>query len=484
MRTVFRTHGFLLILLSIFMLVPAVVDILDHNQDWVVFLISSFLCMFLGGILILANQNDGEKFQMKHAYFLTTTIWISISFFAALPFYFATSGYHLSMTDAMFESVSGFTTTGSTVYVKLDSAPRGILLWRSITQLIGGIGIVVLSMTVFPYLKVGGMQLFQSESSDRSDKILPRVQQVANASLAVYVLLIVLCTIAYKIGGMTTFDAINHSVATISTGGYSTHDTSFAYFESSFLQWSGTIFMILGGSPLLLFFYFVIGKKPNRPLLSQARSFWFGICLVSTLIALWISYYLNMDFSDALRVSAFNVASIVTTTGFASADYTLWGGFIVIILYFLTIAGGCTGSTSGGIKIFRFQVMIKMLILQTKRLVKPNAIFSENIAGQKITDDVARSVGVFFILFICLFCITTIVLTLTGLDFITSLSGAATAIANVGPGFGSIIGPTGNFAPLSDPAKWMLTFAMLAGRLEIMTMLVLFTKGYWEDFFK
>lgn len=402
--------------------------------------------------------------------------------FAALPFYLTSTDYHLSFTDAVFESVSGLTTTGSTVYTGLDAAPRGILLWRSILEWIGGIGIVVFSMTIFPYLRIGGMQLFQSESSDRSDKILPRVGQITTVLFIVYIGLTSLNILAYYLAGMTGFDAINHGLTTISTGGFSTHDASFGYFESPVIQWLGTIFMIAGGTPLMLYFYFLLGKMPSRPLLSQAKAMYIGLALVSVIMALYLYKTQNMPFEESLRLSAFNIVSVVTTTGYATTDYSLWGGFAIMGFYFLTIAGGCTGSTSGGIKIFRFQVMGKMLLLQIKKLVYPHGVFTEKIGGKPLTSDVISSVGTFFLLFCFLFCITAGGLALTGLDFITSMSGAATALANVGPRLGEIIGPAGNFVHISDTAKWILIFAMLAGRLEILTILVLFTRNFWQDF--
>lgn len=483
MRTVLMTQGLALVILAIFMTFPALVEVIYGSHDYNVFLLTSFICLFLGSILVLTNQVDKYELKVKEVYLLTVLTWTSLSFFGALPFYFTSSVYHLSLTDAIFETVSGLTTTGSTVYVKLDEAPKGILLWRSLLVFLGGAGIVALGMTIFPFLRVGGMQLFQSESSDRSDKVFARVHQVGRAILITYLLLNILCAISFYLGGMDWFDAVNHAMAAIGTGGFSTHDASFGYFQSPKLEWIASFFMMLGGTPLLLIFYILMGKKPNRPLLSQAKAFWVGMGVVIIITTSWVYYSVpNMGFYEVLYKTTFNLTSIVTTTGFASTDYTLWGGFIIVLVYFLTIAGGCTGSTSGGIKIFRFQVMVQMLILYAKRLIYPNGVFQAKIGGKALSEEIMQSVVIFFALFALLFCVITLLLTITGLDIITSLAGAATSLSNVGPGLGDIIGPVGNFGPLNDQAIWVLTFGMVIGRLEIITLLVLCSKYFWQDF--
>lgn len=482
MPTIFLTHGLGLLMISIFMLIPAALEATLATQDWQIFLTASFLSAFMGGLLVLSHQQKHYTLTIRHAYLLTASIWITIAIAAAMPFYLTGTDYHLSFTDAVFESISGLTTTGATVYTGLDDAPRSILLWRSILEWIGGIGIVVFSMTIFPYLRIGGMQLFKSESSDNSDKFLPRVGQITTMLFLVYIGLTTLNILAYYIAGMTGFDAINHGLTTISTGGFSTHDASFGYFESPQIQWLGTFFMIAGGTPLVLYFYLLYGKSPSRPILAQAKAFYTGLFIVSVIMAFYLFHTHNTGVEESLRLSAFNIVSVVTTTGYATTDYSLWGAFAVMVFYFLTIAGGCTGSTSGGIKIFRFMVMAKLLALQFRKLIMPHGVFMAQIGGKKLTDDVISSVGIFFVLFCVLFCIIAGGLALTGLDFITSMSGAATALANVGPGLGEIIGPAGNFVPLSDTAKWLLIFGMLAGRLEILTILILFTRNFWRDF--
>jgi trk system potassium uptake protein TrkH len=483
MRTIFFTYGLCLIGLSFFMFFPMLADVSSPTHEWNVFALSQFFCFFLGGLMVFSSRSGHYTLRIRDAYLLTVTVWVGLSLFSALPFYFtAAKEYRLNFTDAVFEAVSGLTTTGSTVYTHLDAAPHGILLWRSILQWIGGIGIVVFSMTILPYLRVGGMQLFRSESSDNSDKILPHVHLIAGATLAVYTGLSLLIVFAYDLAGMSLFDAVNHAMTTISTGGFSTHDASFGYFKAPLMQWLGTLFMIAGGTPMMLYISLFVGRKNNSLLLYQAKAFWIGLTVVSLGLALWLWYtHTGWSFADALRQCAFNVTSVVTTTGFATTDYTLWGGLSVMAFYFLTIAGGCTGSTSGGIKIFRFQIVGKALMLELRRLISPHGVFPRDMGGKPLSYEVVSSVAIFIAMFCFIFCVLSLALLVTGLDFTTSLSGAATALANVGPGLGEVIGPAGNFTTVPDAAKWILVAGMLVGRLEIMTVLVLFSGSFWCD---
>lgn len=457
-------------------------ELFAHTQEWKVFALSQFFCFFLGGLFTLSSLSRNYTLSIRDAYILTVTVWSGLSLFSALPFYFTSvAAYKLDFTDAVFESVSGLTTTGATVYTGLDTAPRGILLWRSILEWIGGIGIIVFSMTILPFLRVGGMQLFRSESSDNSEKILPHVHQITGATMAVYLGLSVLIVFSYYFAGMTAFDAVNHAMTTISTGGFSTHDASFGYFETPLMQWLGTIFMVAGGTPMMLYISLFVARKNNSLLLYQAKAFWGGLAAVSCLLALWLWSVRGGSFEEALRLCAFNVTSVVTTTGYATTDYTLWGGLSVMVFYFLTIAGGCTGSTSGGIKIFRFQIIGGAILWQIKRLIMPHGVFVHKMGGKPISHEVISSVAVFISVFCFIFFLLSLGLLLTGLDFTTSLSGAATALANVGPGLGGIIGPAGNFISLTDAAKWLLIAGMLIGRLEILTVLVLFSRSFWRD---
>ncbi len=481
MPTVLITHGFGLIMLSIFMLFPMLMEFEGHEKHWKVFALCANITIFFGVSLIITNKRAKYELSIKEAYLLTATIWIVIGIFAALPFYFTRGTYHLSFVDSIFESISGLTTTGSTVYIGIDNMPSGLLLWRSLLEWFGGVGIIVFSMSIFPYLRVGGMQLFKAESSDTSDKILSRVNQVTIVICGIYLILTFFNIIAYYLAGMTGFDALNHALTTISTGGFSTYDASFGHFKTPLLQWICVIFMIAGGTPLFIYYYLFNYKKVNPTLKSQAEAFYKMLVVIIFVLTIWLMATKNYDFEQAIRDSAFNVVSVVTTTGFATTDYTLWGGFAIMLFYFITLSGGCTGSTSGGIKIFRLQVIVSFVSERVKTLLYPHGVFRKEIGKVKVTENITNSVLLFVILFMFTFIVVSMLLALTGLDYTTSLSGAATALANVGPGLGDIIGPSGNFASLPDSAKWILSFAMLLGRLEIITVIVCFMPFFWKD---
>jgi trk system potassium uptake protein TrkH len=336
-------------------------------------------------------------------------------------------------------------------------------------------------MGMLPFLRVGGMQLFQTESSDRTEKILPKTHHIAILTTVIYSSLVILCAFAYYFGGMNVFDAVAHSMTTVATAGFSTHDMGFIYFAKPALEWIGIIFMIIGALPMLLYYTLLIGHSANRALLEQARFFVVMVTLIIAVVTVYTYNTSTNSFEDTLRLTAFNLISVATTTGYSSTDYSLWGAFAVMVIYFVTVVGGCTGSTSGGIKIFRLQVMIKMISLQFKRLLLPHGMFTEHIGGKQLTDSIAKSVALFFLVYVFVFAIIAVGLASTGLDMITSLSGTASAMSAVGPGLGPIIGPVGNYSTLTDMAKWLLIFAMLAGRLEVVTILAILSKGYWRS---
>ncbi len=482
MAAVFYALGWTLLGLGGFLLVPFVWELGQGAPDWQIFGLSAFISAFIGSSLVMANRREALSLSVRQAFLLTALVWLSYSLISTLPFLFSVSDYSLGFTDALFEAISGITTTGATVITGLDEAPRGLLVWRSLLQWLGGIGIVVYTMTILPYVQVGGMQVFRSESADHSEKIIGRVKQVALAIGAVYVGLTLLCLIIFLLGGMTGFDAFNHALSTISTGGFSTHDASFGFFNSGFLEGSAILFMIAGGTPLLLYVRFFRKTTTESPLLSQAKVFWKGLVLVIGVLIAYRYFSQELPFLEVFREVAFNITAIITTTGFVTSDYTLWGGVFVTAIYFLMAIGGCTGSTSGGIKIFRLQILTKLSNLEIQRLSHPHGAFNVKLGGKKVESPIFRAIGNFMMLFGLLFVGVTLGLSFTGLDFMTSLSGAASAISNVGPGLGDVIGPGGNYASLKDPAKWILSFAMLAGRLEVFTLLVLFTPIFWREF--
>lgn len=471
--------GMLLCLLAIGMVAPMLVDIYYAHDDWWVFFFSICICGFFGGTLILSNAGCTEDaINIRQAFVLTAMGWGVMSLAGALPLW--RSSVDMDFAAAVFEATSAITTTGSTVMVGLDNSPPGILLWRSILQAFGGIGFIVMALTILPFLKVGGMQLFQTESSDKSDKALPRIRQNAMAIGYIYLILVAWCTLTFWFFGMSGFDAINHAMTTIATGGLSTHDASFAHFDNALLEWSGAFFMILGALPFVL--YIRMGKGEWRAVInnSQVRAFLNFLVLVIFVLTLWLMLNHNRSFFDALRTVTFNVVSVVTTTGFMSEDYSQWGPFAIVAFFVLTFIGGCTGSTAGGTKIMRFQILWSIFKRQMFRLVHPHGVFPVTYEGRRVSEDIMFSVIVYMISLLLSIAVFSLMLGFIGLDLVTSITGAATAIMNVGPGLGPIIGPAANFSTLPDAAHWILSIAMLMGRLELLTLLVLLSPYLWR----
>lgn len=434
--------------------------------------------MLFGGLLVFVNHGKFEDFNIREGFILTTASWFLLSAAGALPLYFSDLG--LSLTDAFFESLSGITTTGSTVLSGLDDMSRGILLWRSMLQWVGGIGIIAFGIVLLPFLKIGGMQLFQTESSDRSDKILPQSRQLVGRVLWVYIGLSLLCAVTYYMLGMSGFDAINHAMTTLSTGGYSTHDSSFSYFDSRAMQLSATLFMLMGSVPFVLFVKFMHSGNFAFHKDEQVRGF-IAIILGATALIVTALLVTNQEsLIDSLVLTIFNVVSILSTTGYETADYVAWGPFVVSIFFFLTYLGGCAGSTAGGLKIMRIMVVLQASRRQIKKLIYPRGLFVARYQGKALEPQLTTAVLSFLSLYVFLNALMTAALALAGLDAQTAFSGAATAIANVGPGIGDVIGPTENFSTLPDAAKWILCAGMFLGRLEILTVLVIFTPHFWR----
>ena len=398
--------------------------------------------------------------------------------FGALPFVF--SNLQLSYTDSFFEAMSGLTTTGSTVITDLDNATPGILLWRAILQWLGGIGIIVTAIAILPMLRVGGMQIFRMESSEQAEKVLPRATQIAGVIGAVYLALSVLCAICYWLAGMNGFEAVAHAMTTIATGGFSTSDLSVGYFDSAAVDYVAVLFMLIGSLPFLLYFQALRG----RPLVlwrdSQVRWFLTIIVVATGVMIAWRLLTSEAAVFDVIRHTTFNVVSIITGTGYTTTDYAGWGSFAVTVFFFFMFVGGCAGSTSCSIKVFRYQVLAATAYAQIQQLLQPHGVHVPHFNRQPIPDSVADSVMSFFFLFGFVFLALAFALSALDLDFLTAISGAATAIANVGPGLGDTIGPSGNFASLPDAAKWLMSAGMLLGRLELLTVLVLFTPGFWR----
>ncbi|SMX27890.1 Trk system potassium uptake protein TrkH [Pelagimonas phthalicica] len=478
-RPVAYVIGLLVTILGATMFLPMLVDIAEGRGHWPVFLESALITIMSGGLTALACSNAVKKgLSIQQTFLLTTGVWLALPVFGALPFMIGET--HSSYTDAFFEAMSGLTTTGSTVLSGLDDLPKGLLLWRGLLQWIGGIGIIVVAMVFLPELRVGGMQIFRSEGFDTMGKILPRATQISSSISTIYVSLTLICAGGYLLSGMDPFDATVHAMTTVATGGFANYDASFGAFSAS-AEYVCVVFMMLAALPFVRFVQ-MTALRDVRPLFqdSQVRGFFVTAIVIVALVAFWRYSIGDANGEEAYRKVLFNVVSILTGTGYASQDYGLWGGFAVALFFFVGLIGGCAGSTACSVKIFRYQLLFASISTQLRRIRSPSGVFTTRYAGVPVGAEVMSSVMSFFVFFVVSLGVLSVALSLTGLDFITSVSGAATALANVGPGLGDQIGPAGNFADIGDPAKWMLSFAMLAGRLELLAVYAIFTIRFWR----
>lgn len=478
-RPILLVMGILTSILGVTMMAPAIVDAALGNPDWRSFSVASLITTLFGLGLWLATRGTVRGLGTRQAFLMTVAAWMALTTFGALPIYL--SGVVPSFTDAVFEAMSGLTTTGATVITHLDSTPPGILFWRAILQWLGGLGIIVMAVAILPMLQIGGMQMFKAEAFDSTDAILPRVTQISGAMSLVYMMLTIMCAFAYFVAGMNLSDALFHAMTTVATGGFSTKDASLAYFDSAVIDSICIVFMLAGSLPFLLWIQVFQGRL--KPMLKdqQVRGF-FGILLLF-ILAIWAYETVRGVHPglEGLRYGAFNVISIMTGTGYANDNYGAWGPFAIALFFIVTFIGGCAGSTSCGMKVFRIQVLFMDLRQHLNRLAFPHGIFIARFNGRPISNSVSLSVMAFFFLFLLSFAILSVLLALTGMDTLTAMSGAATSLSNVGPGLGEIIGPAGNFAPLNDTAKWLLILGMLVGRLEFFTMLVLVLPRFWRS---
>lgn len=550
--------GMLLILLAAFMLVPMIFSIYFSGSEQLSFSASFGITLSVGVGLVLfsrsvtsyiknkcirfsdiiakenslgniiidagirntCNKIKENKFSLngKQIFITTTLSWVVMSAFSILPFVLGSA--HLDLASAWFEAASGITSTGATVMSGLDQTPRGILLWRGILQWIGGIGIIVMGMAILPFLRVGGMRLFRTESSDKLDKALPRSSTVAKAIGKVYVGITIACILMYKLAGMNWFDAITHALTTCSTGGLANYDSSFAHFDSYPIYWVGIFFMILSALPFVLYVQAITGrwsdvlvirwstlfKKSNNKFFSidrslltknrwkklfklnlgvvfnntQVKAFFMILLFAIFLLSSYLIFKLDFNWFDAITHASFNIVSIATTTGFSSTDYAAWGNFSIMLFLYLTFVGGCSGSTTGGFKVFRLQIAVMLMKNQMKSLLHPRGVFAHTYGGKPVPNDVIRSVVTFAFYFFASICALALALSFMDLDFLTAFTAAATSISNVGPGLGNVVGPSGNFSTLPDAAKFLLGLGMILGRLEIVTFMILFTKSFWR----
>ncbi len=478
LRPVGYVIGLLVAVLGATMLVPMGIDLVYGSPDWAVFLQCAVITVVVGASMAIASATGvSQGLSLQQTFLLTTTVWAVLPVFAALPFIL--SVVDARVVDAVFEAMSGLTTTGSTVFSGLDDMPAGILLWRAMLQWFGGVGIIIVAMVFLPELRVGGMQIFRSEAFDTMGKVLPRAAEIARQISWIYVGLTAACAVAYLLFGFGTFDAVTHALTTMSTGGFSTHDASFGGFQGA-PEYVASFFMILASLPFVRYIQLVAGTAQPLYRDSQVRTY-LAVILATTITMTLYRLIADGDHLEhGFREGIFNVTSIISGTGYASVDYQLWGAFPVVAFFFLGLIGGCAGSTACSIKIFRYQLLFSSIKAQISAIHSPHGIFKPRYDGRPVGEDVLSSVMGFFVMFVVSMGVFAVALGMTGLDFITSVSGAATGLANIGPGLGDIIGPSGNFATLNDTAKWLLIGAMLTGRLELLVVYVLFTLKFWR----
>jgi len=476
-KTVFFTLGILQIILGISMIFPIIIQIIfgELNSS---FISASLITIIFGTLFLLSNLDQDKKLNLQHAFLLTALSWISVAIFGSLPFIF--SDLNLSITDSFFESMSGITTTGSTIITDLNSTPKAILLWRAILQWLGGIGIIVMAITLMPLMNVGGMQLLKISSTDGSEKILPKTKEISIRLIIIYITLTFLCALFYKIFGMKFFDSLTHSMTTIATGGFSNYNDSIGHFNNFKIEMTSMVFIILGSIPFIAYIKYLSGTKNIFITDTQIKSF-IKIIFFSILILFLYLVIFNKSFSEiSLRSISFNVISILTGTGYVTQNFDSWGNFPLIYFLMLMFIGGCAGSTTCGIKIFRVQILYLFIKNQLKKIIYPRGIFIIKYDNNNVNEKFMASIISFIYLYIVIFFVIAALLSLSGLDFTTSISGAATSISNVGPGLGELIGPNGNFSQLPNFSKWVLSFGMILGRLELFAILVLFLPSFWQ----
>ena len=470
--TVVCAVGFLLF-------IPMIFEIAYQTESWQSYAVPILLYLIVGGSLVITNKNIDLKITIKDAFIITVLSWLLLAFLSAIPFIY--TDINLSVIDALFESMSGITTTGSTIINGLDDLPKGILIWRALLQWLGGIGIVIIALFILPFLRVGGMQLFHLEGNDPYDKFLPKISSVVSKIFFIYLGLTLVLLFTYYYLGMNFFDSIAHSFTTISTGGFSTHDASFAYFNNYNILFVAIVFMILGSLPFL-----VLAQTSLKNFFATIKDHQVKIFLLILFVSIFLIYFLANNFVEGsvfqkfISIS-FNTISIISGTGFVSENFENWGNYASVLFLILMFVGGCAGSTTGGLKVFRFQILFKYLVLHLKKMLQPHAVLASHFNGKKIPDSTYESVMSFFFLYILTFAISALLLSFSGHDFLTCISAAASAISNVGPGLGEIIGPDGNYSSLDNYSKVVLIITMFLGRLEMLTIFILFLPAFWKN---
>ncbi len=477
-QPVLMINGYLISVLGVAMVIPALLDMYWSKSEWSAFMSSAIICLFVGLSLFLANRMTIKKITLQQGYLITVCGWLSLTLLGTLPFLI--SGEIPNFADAFFETMSGLSTTGATILSNVEAMPKAILLWRSMLNCLGGIGIVMFAVAMLPFLGIGGMQIFQRENSDIDDKFMPKFNYIAKRIMIVYTLLVVLCVVSLYFAGMGWFDAVNHAMAAIATGGLSTKNASIGYFDSIQIELVLSLFMILGALPMT-FYIMVLQNQDLHSFRTQQVVTFLKVLAVYIIFTSALLVFKGVyNVADALRYSSFNIISIVTSTGFASTDYMLWGTFASMLFIIFALTGGCTGSTSGSIKIFRWQVIFAFIRQTLTLATDPNRVMPVKIGKLMVSNGVVASVFVFLACYLLSIGVLSILVALTGQSFEISFSSVIACLTNSGPGVGKVIGPVGNYSSLSDTAKYILSFAMLLGRLEVMTIFVVGTKNFWR----
>jgi trk system potassium uptake protein TrkH len=471
--------GFILIMEGFFMLLGIPFSLYFDDNDIGILLVSGLGTSLIGLLLFLITKNKDDDIRKREGYIIVSISWIVMSAFGAIPF--VLHGSIPSYTDAFFETMSGFTTTGASILNDIESLPHGLLFWRSITQWLGGMGMIVLSLAILPILGIGGMQLFVAEvPGPTKDKLHPRVRETAMRLWGIYVLFTLLETLLLIIGGMTFFDAICHSFTTMATGGFSTKQSSIAFYQSPFIHYVIIVFMFIAGTNFALLYHVLHGKIGNLKNNDEFKFYTF-IVLFWTIVISATLYFANYGGVEiSFRDSLFQVVSIITTTGFVTADYEVWGTFLLLIFFLLLFSGSCAGSTGGSIKVVRHYLLLKNSLLELRRLIHPRAIIPVRFNKHSVSQDIVSNILAFFLFYMFIFILGSIIMSLLGMDFLSAIGSVATSLGNVGPAIGSV-GPTDNFANVPTIGKWVLSFLMLMGRLELFTILVIFSPAFWKS---
>jgi len=478
LRPVGYIIGLMIAVLGAAMLISVLADLSAGNANWQPMLKAAVPTGMCGALVSLACANSvGPSLDIRQSFVLTTSVWIALPFFGALPFMLGEPG--VRFTDAYFEAMSGMTTTGTTVFTGLDDLPPGVLLWRSMLQWLGGLGIVIVALIFLPVMKVGGMQYFRSEAFDTLGKVLPRALDISRALVEVYFALTALCAITYFALGMDAFDAINHAMTTIATGGYATSDTSFVAYSGP-LEYAGALFMVAAGLPFVRYVQLVSGSP--LPMLRdiQVRAYLRWTAYAIGAVVIWRLMNEDVGLGTAFREVTFNVISLFSGTGYGSADIAAWGNFPLVVVFVVGLIGACTASTGCSIKVFRYLVLFEAIKAQVRRIHSPSRMVQVRLDGRPLDEDVINSVIALFTLFLVTLGLTAVILSLTGLSSRTALTAAWSSVGNIGPVFGPEVGPTGAVDGFSAASKWVMIVAMLLGRLELLSVLVLLLPRFWR----